>query len=150
MLQTMKWLIKQMMAAEMETLQETVAQMLKESLERALNLIKKHMAKNGNFHWYIKEQAAIHTNTFSTVFNKIDNIQVSLRQEAAYRKCYRTGSWRSGPHATYQWIVLGEMTIQIVGTIEKCLSCYFSSIVFIAIEKEGQESESKCKLSKRP
>ncbi len=41
-------LIKLMMAAEMETLQETVAHMLKDSLEKALEPIQKYMAENGD------------------------------------------------------------------------------------------------------
>lgn len=69
-----------MMATEMETLQETVAQMLKESLEKALDPIKKHMAENGNIDRSLKEQADIHAKKLSTVFKKIDDIQASLRQ----------------------------------------------------------------------
>lgn len=34
-------------------------------------------------------------------------------------------------HLKYNHLALGDMTIHIVGTIEKCLSCHFSSIVSI-------------------
>lgn len=44
-------LIKKTMASEMESLQETVAIMLKDSLEKALDPIQKHMAENGNIHF---------------------------------------------------------------------------------------------------
>lgn len=73
-------LIKRAMAAEMETFQETVALMLNESLEKALDPIQKHMAENGNILRSLKEQADIHAKKFSTVFNQIDSIQVSLRK----------------------------------------------------------------------
>ena len=73
-------LIKRAMAAEMETFQETVALMLNESLEKALDPLQKHMAENGNILRSLKEQADIHAKKFSTVFNQIDSIQVSLRK----------------------------------------------------------------------
>lgn len=76
----MATLIKLTMAAGMETLEETVTHMLQESLEKALDPIKKHMAENGDILRSLKEQADIHAKQFSTVFNKIDNIQVSLRK----------------------------------------------------------------------
>ena len=73
-------LIKRAMAAEMESFQETVALMLSESLEKAMDPIQKHMAENGNILRSLKEQAEIHAKKFSTVFNQMDNIQVSLRK----------------------------------------------------------------------
>lgn len=48
------------MAAEMVSLQDTVAFMLKESLEKALNTTQKHLAENGNILQSLKEQADIH------------------------------------------------------------------------------------------
>lgn len=73
-------LIKQVMAEEMESLQDTVAFMLKESLEKALDPIQKHLAENGNILRSLKEQADIHAKKFSTVFNQIDSIQANLRK----------------------------------------------------------------------
>lgn len=73
-------LIKRAMAAEMESLQDTVAAMLKESLEKALDPIQKHLAENGNILRSLKEQADIHAKKFSTVFNQIDSIHANLRK----------------------------------------------------------------------
>ena len=67
-------LIKRAMATEMESFQETVAFMLSESLEKAMDPIQKHMAENGNILRALKEQAEIHAKKFSTVFNQMDNI----------------------------------------------------------------------------
>ena len=68
------------MATEMENLQETWANMLKEMLAKALDLIEKHMAEYGNILWSLKEQAENHAKKFNTVFNYIDAIQTSLRK----------------------------------------------------------------------
>lgn len=76
----MAMLIKRTMATEMETLQETVVHMLKESLEKALSPIEKQMVENGNILRALKEQADIHAKKFDTVFSKIENIQINLRK----------------------------------------------------------------------
>ena len=73
-------LIKQVMATEMENLQETVANMLKESLAKTLDHIEKPMTENSNILWSLKELAENHADKFNMVFNKIDTIQTSLRK----------------------------------------------------------------------
>lgn len=52
--------IKQTMVTDMESLQETVAQMLKDSLAKALDPIEKHKIENGNILRSLKEQSDIH------------------------------------------------------------------------------------------
>ncbi|KAI4829215.1 hypothetical protein KUCAC02_023274 [Chaenocephalus aceratus] len=64
----------------METLQGTVADMLKAAIEKALNPIEKYLVENGNILWSLKEQADGHAKKFDTVFNKIDSIQVAMRK----------------------------------------------------------------------
>ncbi|KAJ4931084.1 hypothetical protein JOQ06_025383, partial [Pogonophryne albipinna] len=64
----------------METLQGTVADMLKGAIEKALNPIEKHLVENGNILRSLKEQADGHAKKFDTVFNKIDSIQVAVRK----------------------------------------------------------------------
>lgn len=83
-------LIKQAIATEMAAHQETVAHMLKDSLEKALDPIEKHMAENGGILRSLKEQAEIHAEKFSTVFNKIDIIQTSLRKNEKETSSCRT------------------------------------------------------------
>ncbi|KAK1906442.1 LINE-1 type transposase domain containing protein 1 [Dissostichus eleginoides] len=73
-------LIKQAIADEMETLQGTVADMLKGAIEKALNPLEKHLVENGNILRSLKEQADGHAKKFDTVFNKIDSIQVAVRR----------------------------------------------------------------------
>lgn len=73
-------LIKQTISTEMESLQETVAQMLKDLLEKALNPLEKYMAEIGNILQSLKEQADSHAKKFYTIFNRTDSIQVTLQK----------------------------------------------------------------------
>ncbi|KAJ8386803.1 hypothetical protein AAFF_G00165980 [Aldrovandia affinis] len=68
------------MATGMESLKETVAAMLKDSLKEALDPITKQMVENGNILRSLKEQSETHAKKFDTVFNKIDSMQVDLRK----------------------------------------------------------------------
>ncbi|KAJ8361828.1 hypothetical protein AAFF_G00418620 [Aldrovandia affinis] len=63
------------MATGMESLKETVAAMLKDSLKEALDPITKQMVENGNILRSLKEQSETHAKKFDTVFNKIDSMQ---------------------------------------------------------------------------
>lgn len=69
------------MTTEMQSFQDTVAQMLKDSLEKTLDPIQKHLAENGNILRSLKEQADIHAKKFDTVLNQMDNIRSSLSKK---------------------------------------------------------------------
>ncbi|KAJ8395862.1 hypothetical protein AAFF_G00027450 [Aldrovandia affinis] len=85
-------LIQQAMATGMESLKETVAAMLKDSLKEALDPITKQMVENGNILRSLKEQSETHAKKFDTVFNKIDSMQVDLRKnEKETSSCFAGG-----------------------------------------------------------
>ncbi|KAJ8405418.1 hypothetical protein AAFF_G00318910 [Aldrovandia affinis] len=80
------------MATGMESLKETVAAMLKDSLKEALDPITKQMVENGNILRSLKEQSETHAKKFDTVFNKIDSMQVDLRKsEKETSSCFSGG-----------------------------------------------------------
>lgn len=76
----MAMLIKRAIGSEMESLQETVASRLKDSLEQALSPIEKHLAENGTIIKSLNEELEDHAEKFNTVFNRMDSIQANVRQ----------------------------------------------------------------------
>ncbi|KAJ8358153.1 hypothetical protein AAFF_G00028880 [Aldrovandia affinis] len=120
------------MATGMESLKETVAAMLKDSLKEALDPITKQMVENGNILRSLKEQSETHAKKFDTVFNKIDSMQVDLRKnEKETSSCFAGGDqagrssmiWKIDPGVTTcGWLTYQQAlreTIR-VGTSKRC------------------------------
>ncbi len=76
----MATLIKQTIKSELESMHETVASMLRDSLGQALSPIEKHLAENGTILKSLKEQLEEHAEKFNTVFNQMDSIQANVRK----------------------------------------------------------------------